>query len=145
MAQNTSKIRNPNRVEAKRYANGRLNFKTPYKNGKRHGLSIGWEESGEKSWEINWRQGKIHGLETGWRENGEKWELTWKDGKQHGFVTYWKGNGRIKGEVYRTQDKECTLEWDDEAIVTKANFPIRSNPTSNINKTFFLNQELIHI
>ncbi len=61
--------------------NGRKN-ETNFKNGKRDGLSVYWNENGQKLWENNFKNGKRDGLSVSWHENGQKKrEANYKDGK----------------------------------------------------------------
>jgi antitoxin component YwqK of YwqJK toxin-antitoxin module len=76
------------------YDNGQKRLERTYKEGKQHGLYIGWYENGQKQLESNWKDGKLDGLMTVWYESGQKIrKKSYKDGKLvTGFA--WKPNGK---------------------------------------------------
>ncbi len=146
------------REDITRYSNGEMKSKTPYVDGKKHGVDTGWHENGRKSYEKMWRDGNSHGVEIGWYEsrlkhwekmrkdgkehgrgtwwwdNGQKrWEIMWRDGEHHGMDTTWDYNGQKRIEAYYIRDKEyAIIEWDEEGNITSVKFPIHSpiiNPT----------------
>ena len=70
-------------VAVAKYENGQKAGEYTFKDGKEHGLWIGWYETGEKESEGTWKDGKKDGMATGWWENGQKsYEATYKDGEE---------------------------------------------------------------
>lgn len=77
-------------------------FEENFKDGKRHGLLIDFNENGHKVYQTNYIDGKKKGLERWWCHNkNEKIceEINYKDGKRNGLVTAWRDNGEIKYTV----------------------------------------------
>ena len=55
------------------HENGQKQYEHNYKDGNRHGLSVGWYNNGQKSYEHNYKDGNLHGLSVGWHKNGQIW------------------------------------------------------------------------
>ncbi len=93
MTPDSAKINNGTKIKTTHYDNGKVQSKTPYVNGKKHGLETEWWESGQKHWERMLRKNKKHGVNTVWRENGTRmWEVTYAYGKNMGS---WFGGIRM--------------------------------------------------
>ncbi len=123
-------------IKVTRYTNGRISSKTPYVNGKKHGVDSRWFKNGKKEIERMWKEDKRHGMYSGWYENGQKrWEEMWKEGKQHGVETSWYENGEREEEIYYIAGKVyARIGWDEEGNVTKAKFRTPAQPrTPTIN------------
>ncbi len=65
----------PDRIEKEYRSNGEIWYKTPYVNGKKHGLRIGWYDSGKKRKEIYYTRKKRH-AQVEWDEVGNVISLT---------------------------------------------------------------------
>ena len=66
----------------KKYSDGGKEFKGSYKNGKKNGKWMYWNENGQKDSEINYKNGKKDGVETEWFSNGEiSSEKIYEDGE----------------------------------------------------------------
>ncbi len=155
-------------VKTKYHPNGQVMSKTPYVNGKKHGIETVWYEDGSKEWEITWVEGKRHGLDMGRHENGDKeWLITWVDGKKHGvetewwesdrkwsettrkggkrhgIITWWHRNGKKEKEIYyHCDDEYIAIHYDEEGNLTETNFqepPLHSPPGED--KTKFKTNE----
>ena len=65
------------------YDNGQINELWHYKDGKRNGLTIRWDEDGQKRAEENFKDGKKDGLQFFYSEDGDakKWSVTYKNGE----------------------------------------------------------------
>ena len=75
------------------HPNGELSSVYTYKNGKQHGLLVGWHTNGQKQVEGNFKEGKADGLMVGWHENGKKHvEGNFKDGELIS-EKYWNSKG----------------------------------------------------
>ena len=69
-------------VAVDKHENGKKKSETPYKNGKKDGLSTGWYKNGQKRAEVTYKDGKRWGRNTSYHENGKKvLEIFWKDRK----------------------------------------------------------------
>lgn len=87
-------------LQQKLYTNGKKQYETNIKDGKKNGLDTNWYENGQKKSEINHKDGEFNGLFTYWYENGQKrYEANYKDGKEDGLVTLWNENGQKSGEI----------------------------------------------
>ena len=108
-------------------------WETPYKNGKKNGLSTHWHRSGKKRWEAyyiddidsyesgekksesqSWNGGR-DGLATTWYKSGEKKsEVSWTNDTKDGSMTEWYKNGKEHG---------VRTEWSEDGKKTfQANF-----------------------
>lgn len=83
------------------YHNGRLWYKTPYVNNKKHGVAGEWYEDGKIARERVWISGKQHGPDTMWHENGQKLMESY----------------RIHGSIF------AEIKWDKQGNVTSTYFP----------------------
>jgi hypothetical protein len=82
------------------HENQRINILGQYVDGKQHGLSTEWYESGKKKSEGSFKDNEKQGLYRWWHENGKKkYEVTYKDGKEHGLLTAWSENGKKISEA----------------------------------------------
>jgi len=78
------------------HENGKLFFQTHYVDGKREGLSKGWDMNGYLSFENNYKSGKKDGLSTWYHKNGTIWRTQeYKDGKEDGLYKMWNENGKL--------------------------------------------------
>lgn len=57
------------KVKESHWNNGRLEWRSNYLNGKRHGLSEWWYSDGELGWRGSFLNGKRKGLNESWRYN----------------------------------------------------------------------------
>lgn len=81
------------------YESGRKLYQISCRDGEWEGVARWWWENGEKKSERTYREGKMDGLSVRWYENGrKKEEVTYKDGKYHGLMTEWRDNGHRKFE-----------------------------------------------
>ena len=72
-----------------------------YKDGKEHGLSTTWNDSGQKEGELHYKDGTLDGLSASWYKSGQKEsEIHHKDGKHHGLATIWYENGQKNSESH---------------------------------------------
>lgn len=110
----------------------------------RHGVSLGWYDSGQKRMEIHFADGVEHGLRTVWYETGQMWSqghyvhgreddvwtAWWANGfkqrewhmilsKWHGTFTEWHQNGEKKIQFeYRDGKKQGPFTiWDEQGNV----------------------------
>ncbi len=99
--------------------------KTPFVNGKTHGVETWWYESGHKRHEEMWIEGKKHGMHTWWHENGRKrMEVMWRDNGRHGIETVWLENGKKWQEMYYFQgDALARIEWAEDGSVSELSLP----------------------
>ena len=82
------------------YNNGKINWETEYKNGKKHGKSAGWYCNGQKAWEDEYKNGQLHGTSMSWRMDGQKYlEIEYQNGQQHGKSMRWNHIGQKYLEV----------------------------------------------
>jgi antitoxin component YwqK of YwqJK toxin-antitoxin module len=89
------------------HENQRINILGQYVDGKQHGLSTEWYESGKKKSEVTYKDGKEHGLLTAWSENGKKIsEANMKNHKRHGLETEWHDNRKKKTEERLAKEVE---------------------------------------
>lgn len=98
-------------VYIEHYSNGHNSIEINYKDGRKNGLSTGWDENGKKHVQINFIDDKQNGLATVWYENGQKMsEMNYIDGKQNGLTTVWHENGQKLGESSYVDDEEKALK-----------------------------------
>ncbi len=112
----SQKPRTQIRVEITHHTNGTVTSKSPYVNGKIHGLETGWDENGQKRRETMYRDGKFHGTSSWWNENGAK---VW--------------------ETYSQHDEEYSrMEWNEKRNVTRVKFNNKTaaEPNRRIKKTY---------
>ena len=98
------------------HENQRINILGQYVDGKQHGLSTEWYESGKKKSEGSFKDNEKQGLYRWWHENGKKkYEVTYKDGKEHGLLTAWSENGKKISEANMKNHNRHGLEteWHD--------------------------------
>ncbi len=101
MQKKVIKVNSAPKIKTSHYHGGKVESKTPYVNGKQHGMERWWYESGKKYTEEMWRDGKLHGVETWWYESGQK-----------------------KKEIYHIADKEyALLNWNEGGNIAVANIP----------------------
>lgn len=68
--------------------------------GRAHGLTRGWYESGQLETEEHFVRGVSHGTRTRWYENGaKKSSVEIRDGKLSGVFREWHPNGRLARET----------------------------------------------
>ena len=98
------------------HPNGQKYFEVNYKDGKKNGLFVSWDENGKKSSERNLKDGKKEGLEVFWHENGQKSiEGNYKDGKEDGLMVEWYKNGQ-KSIEYNYEDGKpvgLCVDWHE--------------------------------
>ncbi len=109
-----------------------------WKKGKEHGMDIEWWGVGHKEREIMWSEGKQHGLEIRWGEDGTQWyERMCRDGKLHGLETRWYEDGTKEREIYYFQGKEyIQIYWAENGDLDGIQFsplPI-THPTPSTTK-----------
>mgnify|MGYP001986131881 CR=1 FL=1 len=127
--------------------NGKLSKVSQFKNGKLHGLSTRWYESGQKKSEENYKDGKRDGPWTRWYTNGQKsMEQNYKDGKQDGLSSFWYENGQkmwemnykegkiMSAEAWKPNGEKCpvTNYKDGNGVVVKYN----DDGTEKVRMTF---------
>jgi len=77
-------------IEKYYHDNGELNYETPYRNGKRHGLAKWWNENGLITREALYVNGQIHGLvKHCWYSDGQiMFEVPYKNDIEFGAKIY---------------------------------------------------------
>ncbi len=132
MRKEITKINASTVIKVTRYENGKVESKTSYVNGVKHGLEEWWYRGGSKWREINWKNNKKHGLEIEQHEDGSKgYEISWREGKQHGMDTWWYRNGQKRWGIYHLPNKKyAEIEWSEEGKVWKAALSTRSSATN---------------
>ncbi len=143
MPKESTKVNADTKIKITRYDSGEVEYKTPYVNGKKHGVETMWDESGQKLWEIMWVDDKRHGMETQWDENGRKWyEKMWRHEIEHGMETGWYQSGR---KYYETMlinhEKYAQIHWDGEGNVVGVNIAILIK-TKNQKQKNHINQQI---
>ena len=77
------------------HENGQKKYEGNFKDGKKDGISLGWQENGQKEFEEYYKDGKLEGPSNAWYENGQKHtEANFKDGKPDGQSVMWHKNGQ---------------------------------------------------
>ena len=88
------------------HGNGQVKYLSEYKDGKKDGLGIAWNENGQKAVESYFKDGQRDGTTTFWHENGQKGaETDFKDGQRDGTSTLWHENGQKGEETYYKDNK----------------------------------------
>ena len=81
------------------YEDGSKRTETPYANGKKHGVSIGFHREGYKWSETPYVEGKIHGTVISYRKDGSKQKETpYVKSKQHGTLITFRDDGSKNSE-----------------------------------------------
>ncbi len=81
------------------YENGKARYQLTVKNGKPDGVSVEWDETGQKRQESHYVEGVLNGPIRTWHKNGQKAsEGGYKDGKPDGRFEGWHENGKKSGE-----------------------------------------------
>ena len=63
------------------HENGQKKYEGNFKDGKKDGISLGWQENGQKEFEEYYKDGKPDGQSVMWHKNGQKHtEGNFKDG-----------------------------------------------------------------
>ena len=94
------------------WINKQVNWKGNYKDGKRDGLYIEWDEYGKVREEINFKDGVVDGLSTFWDYSGKVIEeANFKDGKCiNGVKREWDSNGYPKRYTQYINGKKDGLD-----------------------------------
>lgn len=71
-----------------------LRYEWYYRDGKKHGLSKGWNAGGVLRCEMNWKDGEQIGIERWWKKDELQKEGLWKNGKYF-LINCWNKNGDI--------------------------------------------------
>lgn len=120
-------------VVVERFPTREIQSKTPYVDGKTHGVSIYWGRGESKQRQRMSSNGKTHGMETWWWENGNKRnELMWRNDIRHGMETDLYESGDKRWEIYYFRGEAyAMIAWDKYGNVTIANFPEVTCPQAN--------------
>ncbi|MEM9493072.1 MAG: hypothetical protein AAGC55_28240 [Myxococcota bacterium] len=93
------------------YFDGTLRTAEQWKNGRRHGLSISWYDSGALLLDTRYQNGLFHGRMRVFNSDGTLTELGWlRHGRRHGTWCEWYDNGRIKRVAEYSRDR---LRWSE--------------------------------
>ena len=85
-----------------------------YKDGLKHGQSVGWFDNGNKSMEFNYKKGKLDGPSNSWYSGDKKAsEGVYKNGKEDGLWTRWYLGGQMASQhVYNNGEKISSKEYE---------------------------------
>ena len=106
----------------KHHENGAKKEVETYKEGKYHGVHMGWYADGKKEYETTWDRGVQNGLTVAWHENGVKsGELTKYMGGIEGDFLEWYPSGKLKKKsVYKNDISINYLAWHENGKVKLA-------------------------
>ena len=94
---------------------GKKRYETFFKNGKKDGHSVSFDDKNKKTGESNWKNGKQDGIEISYNDDGSKnIESNWKNGKKDGVENVWMigGNGdNIRVEAIYKNGKLIDETW----------------------------------
>ncbi len=116
-------------------------FVTPYRKGKRHGLSTGWASNGRKVEEGTYAAGLKHGVwrqwsrsgkhlgsyeikhgtgvERWWHDDGSPWRIVgWRNGAYHGRSARWNDAGVqvSEGQFHSGLPDGTWTQWNDAGV-----------------------------
>lgn len=78
----------------------------PYRDGRRHGVWVSWDEEGRRTSVISYAAGEYDGPYVTWWPNGiRQSEIEWKAGKKHGRARSWGDDGKPLVVTYYDQDR----------------------------------------
>lgn len=125
------------------YAPGKRKLAIEIRDGKAHGVSRGWFESGQQEVEEHFVQGVSHGTRTRWFENGTRkseehieqgklvgsyleWydngqkavAMTLEEGKPHGIVEAWHPSGTLKSRSRMDHGKLVDREFFNDSLTS---------------------------
>jgi len=97
------------------YANGVIEEKSGYRNGKQEGISLTWFENGVMQSKRYYVKGEKNDTHYGWYEDGSKrFEYNFNKGINSGIHTEWYQNGSIaKKTTYSNGSEESVQAWRD--------------------------------
>ncbi len=99
---------------------GKKSVERYFKNGKKDGKEIKWYIYGQKRLELSFKNGKKDGKSTGWYINKKKkYEGTFKDGQPYGKWIYWDKYGEKISEINHKKKKredEQVILWHKNGI-----------------------------
>jgi len=82
------------------YANGQKASESEYKEGRRDGLLLSYDDDGNKSHEQQYANDQFNGYYLTWHKNGQKHcSGQFSNGKKDGTWTWWSANGSKVGET----------------------------------------------
>ncbi len=85
---------------------GGMSEQGSYKDNKRHGVWVAWDEDGKKKSVVTWGKGEYDGLYVTYWANGERQsEIQWKAGKKHGTSKTWGDDGKPLSVVVYEEDR----------------------------------------
>ncbi len=127
---------------------GGIKSKTPYVNGKKHGVKITYYANGGVESNSSYLNGEVCGLERWWDKKGVKeMERLGIETKTHGRwgETCWHKSGLKSKELCYLKGKmSARIKWDEGGNVTEVNFPYISKITKNEQKSLDPNRTRIN-
>ncbi|HZQ20516.1 MAG TPA: SUMF1/EgtB/PvdO family nonheme iron enzyme [Terriglobales bacterium] len=80
------------------YANGKKQYEVTYKDGKKVGTEISWDNGGNKIWEWQHQENGSATWRQYWPDGKVKHESHWRGGQAHGLATAWDSSGQVVGK-----------------------------------------------
>ncbi len=110
--------------------------RTPYVDGRRHGLKIRWYPDGSLLARLDYANGRLHGIADSFWENGNR--RTWTEytaGRMHGTSTHWYREGMLFKRRHLTEGREAGLQqaWRRNGKLY-ANYEAKNGRNYGLNK-----------
>lgn len=94
-------------VLVENYPNGRVQSKSEYQRGQKHGAEWMWYPTGKMYWKRNYQNGEKHGIHQGWWSNGQtKFLYHFVNGRYEGDAQEWYENGQLAKSQHFAQGVE---------------------------------------
>ncbi len=118
---------------------GRKSEEVNFKEGKKHGKAMGFDQLGHKIFQAHFVEGKKHGLEEQWYAKGEKkLEVPFENDKPNGIATEWHKNGKKKSESpFKNGREEGLHKWWFEDGSKDQEVPFKDGKANGIVKNWY--------
>jgi antitoxin component YwqK of YwqJK toxin-antitoxin module len=128
------------------YENGKLNYKTNWKDGKRDGPYENYYEDGQLNFKANYKDGKLDGLWEKYYEDGQlEWKINYKDGKRDGLKEEYYENGKLHmKENYKADFNDGLFEYYYENGMLKQKVNWKDGKLDGLSETYYENGQLAY-